>query len=98
VDYEIRDTGSVRELTLRGRLTFEGNGRFRKIIDGLGGQPHRPLTVDVSQLDFIDSAGLGMLLLLKEAVGGRATLQGPQGQVKRLLAASGFHTLMPIAG
>jgi stage II sporulation protein AA (anti-sigma F factor antagonist) len=97
VDYEIKDTGSVRTLTLRGRLTFQGNERFREIVDGLNGQPHRALGVDVSQLDFIDSAGLGLLLLLNEAAGGMVTLHRPQGQVKRLLAASRFNTLMAIA-
>ncbi len=98
MEYQIRDTGSAREVTLRGRLTFDGNEHFRAIVDRLSEQPHRPVNVDVSQLDFIDSAGLGMLLLLKEAIEGHITLQAPQGQVKRLLAASHFNTLMPIVG
>lgn len=98
MDYEIKDTGSAREVTLRGRLTFDGNERFRTIVESLSGQPQRPVTVDVSQLEFIDSAGLGMLLLLKDALTGHLTLQAPQGQVKRLLAASHFNTLMPIVG
>ncbi len=98
MDYEIRDKGSSREIALSGRLTFEGNERFRTIIERLAEQPPRQVLVDISQLEFIDSAGLGMLLLLKESQGGRITLQAPQGQVKRLLAASHFNSLMPIVG
>lgn len=98
MDYEIRDSGLAHELSLRGRLTFDGNEHFRTMIESLADLPRRQVNVDISQLEFIDSAGLGMLLLLKESQAGRITLQAPQGQVKRLLAASHFHTLMPIVG
>jgi len=98
VEYEIGDAASGGVLTLCGRLTFQENEGFRRIVDGLARQPKTLLTVDVSQLDFIDSAGLGMLLLLNEAAGGHVTVSGPQGQVKRLLTASRFNTLMPVIG
>ena len=98
MEYEIGDAASGGALVLRGRLTFHENEGFRRIVDGVVRQPNQSLTVDVSQLDFIDSAGLGMLLLLNEAAGGRVTVSGPQGQVKRLLTASRFNTLMPVVG
>lgn len=98
MDYDIGETASGCALTLSGRLTFRENEDFRRIIDGLPGKVGKTLSVDVSHLEFIDSAGLGMLLLLGEAVEGRVTLSGPQGQVKRLLTASRFNTLIPIIG
>lgn len=96
MDYDLKNTGDGHELALRGRLTFEGNERFRAIIDTLGAGRSEGLSVDLSQLEFIDSAGLGMLLLLTECPCGTVTLRTPRGQVKRLLAASRFDTLMAI--
>ncbi|WP_158240672.1 STAS domain-containing protein [Telmatospirillum siberiense] len=96
MDYDIRDTGTVHELALRGRLTFDSNERFRTIVDTLTAGKPRSLRIDVSQLEFIDSAGLGMLLLLKESQSGPVILRAPQGQVKRLLAAARFDSLMTI--
>lgn len=96
MDYDLKDTGLVYELALRGRLTFDGNERFRTIVDALATRQSHPLRIDVSQLEFIDSAGLGMLLLLREYQTGTVTLHAPQGQVKRLLAASRVDSLIPI--
>ena len=96
MDFELENNASERALTLRGRLTFQENEDFRRIVDQLATQTRQALTVDMSDLDFIDSAGLGMLIVLNEVVEGRVTLSGQQGQVKRLLTASRFHTLMSI--
>ncbi len=99
MEYEIRTGGPATELLLRGRLTFDGNERFRQIVERVATQAGRAVVADVAGLDFIDSAGLGMLLLLNEAmeaVGAKLTLRRPQGQVKRLLGASHFHRLVPV--
>jgi anti-anti-sigma factor len=99
VDYVIRESGKVSEIALSGQLTFEDHEKFRGMIDTLRGQPGRAITVDLGGLDFIDSAGLGLLLLLHEAVGAsdsRCALRTPQGQVRRLLAVARFETLVPI--
>lgn len=99
MEYDIRDRGDTREVILRGRLTFDGNETFRKVVEALAAQPGVAAVIDLSDLEFIDSAGLGMLLLLREAMveaGGRLSMRHPQGQVKRLFAASQFSTLVPI--
>lgn len=96
MDFEIKDIGGVRELCLRGRLTFEANGAFRTIVETVGAGARSRTIVDLSRLDFIDSAGLGMLILLKEACG-NLLLRAPKGQVQRLLAASRFDAIVPFA-
>ncbi|MTJ80382.1 MAG: STAS domain-containing protein [Telmatospirillum sp.] len=96
MDFEIKDFGGASELWLRGRLTFDANVTFRTIFETLGKKHGQRITADISGLDFIDSAGLGMLLLLKEASGDRLTLRSPRGQVNRLLSACHFHTIVPV--
>ncbi|MDR3439813.1 STAS domain-containing protein [Telmatospirillum sp.] len=98
MDFELKDLGNSCELFLQGRLTFDGNAAFRTIIETLEKKSGRSAIVDLSGLDFIDSAGLGMLLLLQETCGRGLSLRAPKGQVRRLLAAAHFQTIVPIAG
>ncbi|HVI50443.1 MAG TPA: STAS domain-containing protein [Candidatus Sulfotelmatobacter sp.] len=99
MEYEIRDLGQRSEIFLKGRLTFEGNETFRQIYDTVEAVPARPVTLDVSAVDFIDSAGLGMVMLLRDctaAKGGSLALRNPKGQVRRLLDICHMDSLLPI--
>lgn len=95
MEYEIKNIGAGSELFLRGHLTFEGNEAFREVMNKLAAR--RDLMIDASGLEFIDSAGLGMLLLLHETLSGtgaKLSLRRAQGQVRRLLVASHFDRLV----
>jgi anti-anti-sigma factor len=99
VEYEIRDNGEARDVALSGRLTFDANQVFREIVQLVATGKGRAVALDLSRLDFIDSAGLGMLLVLREAAESASValvLRGARGQVQRLLTVSHFHTLVPI--
>lgn len=83
----------VATIALSGRLTFTENAAFRRVVEGLAQQPCRDVVVDLSALDFLDSAGMGMLLVVRDLVaerGGRATLSGAAGQVARMLRLAKF--------
>jgi anti-anti-sigma factor len=50
-------------------------------------------------LEFIDSAGLGMLLIIRDklnAKNGSVLLRGSQGQVQKMLKLGNFETLFVI--
>jgi len=86
--------------TVAGQLTFSDHARFRdmarQLIAGQGDQ----LVIEFGGLDFIDSAGLGMLLLLREEAAAKqrsVVLRNAQGQVKRMFAVSRFETLFVVA-
>jgi HptB-dependent secretion and biofilm anti anti-sigma factor len=83
-------------VSLSGKLTFEDNTKFRQILTLLDKGDVKTLDMDFSDLDFIDSAGLGMLLLLRQECMNRNTslsLQATRGQVKRIFAISKFDQL-----
>lgn len=57
----------------------------------------RRIVVDASELDFLDSSGLGVLLAAwqrMQRVGGRLELRGVHGQPARILALTGSDTLL----
>lgn len=102
MDYTVRDGNGVREVFLKGQLTFEADEDFRKIIGGMEmdrtGAGVLEVVLDMGGLDFIDSAGLGLLVLANNTANRshvRLSMRGPRGQVRDLIEMSEFHTLIP---
>lgn len=98
MQYNIQDSGSKKEVFLQGRLTFSDNLLFRKIVDDIKEFSGSKCVFDLSDLEFIDSAGLGMLMLLKDALENTPftiSLRGAEGQVKRMLEIAKFDALIP---
>jgi anti-anti-sigma factor len=86
-------------LVLKGRFDFQAHQQFRKAIDGLlrDGQPR--LTVDLSEVNFIDSSALSMLLAAREdlkKVGGWVVLNRPQEYVNKILKLCQFDQLFQV--
>jgi HptB-dependent secretion and biofilm anti anti-sigma factor len=98
--YEIIEGGRGATLVLRDQLTFSDRDGFDTVIDRLLGKgSSRVVVVDLAQLDYMDSAGLGMLLTLRdraEKTGVEARLAKPKGDVRELLALACFDTLFSI--
>jgi anti-sigma B factor antagonist len=98
--YELSDTPNGRSLSLRDNLTFEDRAAFEALIpQALAGG--KALVVVLERLDYMDSAGLGMLLTLRdkaEQAGVPVLLSKPRGEVRELLALACFDTLFPIEG
>jgi HptB-dependent secretion and biofilm anti anti-sigma factor len=90
------DNDAVR---IAGEFTFTDHASFKSMIDRLleGNSPS--VTMDLGQLKFIDSAGLGMLLLARDAFGKadrKLVLRAPSGQVKRMFGLTKFDTLFSV--
>jgi HptB-dependent secretion and biofilm anti anti-sigma factor len=86
-------------VTLNGRLTFPDHPAFRALTSRLLGSEGHPLALELHELEFIDSAGLGMFLIARdEALRMQRTLilRSPRGQVKRMFELSKFDTLFAI--
>ena len=86
-------------LVLSGSFTFSDNQSFRALLTDI--QEARPsnVTVDMGGVDFIDSAALGMMLLLRDTMqtgGISLELRNPQGQIKKMFDLSNFNELFII--
>jgi anti-anti-sigma factor len=91
MDYRIDSNGTQTRVTIAGRLTFSDHGKVRNLIQEMVNSTAKRVVLDLSKLDFVDSSGLGMLLVAREElVQSRKSfvLRGAQGQVKRVLAVA----------
>jgi|AGTN01.1.fsa_nt_gi Anti-anti-sigma regulatory factor (antagonist of anti-sigma factor) len=84
---------TVLRIALNGRLTFAENGAFRQVVEAIGQAGKAEVVFDLGGLDFIDSAGMGMLLVARDAAGAQAggiRLRRAGGQVGRMLHLAKF--------
>ena len=87
------------EVMMSGRFTFGDHTAFRKMIDEMRSFEADTHVLDLSDIEFIDSAGLGMLLLARdegEKSQRTVVLRGAKGQVKRMLEVARFDTLFQL--
>ncbi len=94
---EFSDDGS--RVRLKGHLTFPDHPAFRAMATRLLASAEQPLVIELSELDFVDSAGLGMFLIARdEALSNqrRLVLRAPRGQVQRMFEIAKFATLFAV--
>lgn len=99
MDYGIESKDQDTVVRLRGRLTFNDHAKLRGLIREmlqLSGKRH---ILDLSALEFVDSAGIGMLLIAREElanVNKTLVLRSAQGQVKRVLTVAQLSKIVTI--
>ncbi|MGE5505969.1 MAG: STAS domain-containing protein [Actinomycetota bacterium] len=97
--YEIAMGAGGPVLVLRDQLTYSDRDAFEALIADLLARASKNVTVDLNALDYMDSAGLGMLLTLRDQAQRRAAevvLRRPKGDVAELLALACFDSLFVI--
>jgi len=80
-------TDKAATVRIEGRWTFSEHAAARAMIGELLEVPGTHVVLDVSGLDSIDSAGIGMLLIAYEEMrrhGKTAALTGAHGRVQRV--------------
>lgn len=85
-------------ITIDGNLAFDLNRDFRQAYQRI--PPHRPVVVDLTRSGYVDSAGLGMLIQLREFLGGDkapVTLLGANETIRTILDVANFARLFRIA-
>lgn len=83
----------VDEVWLSGELDVQTAPQFRDALAGLGGT----IVVDVSNLQFIDAAGLSALVLANQRgaqPSGLLSVRGARGLVRRVIEVGGLGTLL----
>lgn len=96
----IDNNGNHAALRLDGHFNMEAHAPFRHAYrQVLDDNTVRALTLDLSGVEYIDSSGLGMLLLLQEETETRGiaiVLSGCQPFVLRVLTTANLHNLFKI--
>jgi len=98
--YDIHLNDGSAEIHLHGELTFAQHRKFRHVVSKLKSHAPGQVVVNLSKVEYIDAAGLGLLLVARDTVsdkGGAMELKGAQGQVGRMLRVARFSDLFPAA-
>lgn len=91
----VEERGSIRIQPGR-RFDFSCHGKFREASAQVG--PGSEVVIDLGETTYMDSAALGMLIVLGEKVGGtkRVRLANASGQPRDVLKLANFQNLFLI--
>jgi anti-anti-sigma factor len=93
-------TGGVTKVALRGRLDTLAAEAVDLRFSVIAGAK-RAVVVDLSDLEFLASLGIRVLLTSAKAVqrkGGKLAIVAPEGNILMVLQTAGIDTLIPIFG
>jgi len=89
----VEDRADAVVLRLTGVLGSESEGRFMRVLDGLGLDGDKRVVADLEGLTFIDSAGLRLILEARsrcEGAGAGFAIVPGKGQVGRAFEIAGL--------
>jgi len=87
----VRQSGDVSLVDLAGRITLgEGSGLVRSTIKELVNSGHKNILLNLKDVSYLDSAGLG------ELVGAYASVTYAEGNIKLLNPQAKVHDLLQI--
>lgn len=93
--------GSKAVIKLNGRFDFNTHRDFRAAYEPLLADAEiKAVGVDFSSVDYLDSSALGMLLMLRDKMGGankEVALSSVRGNVKQVLDIANFGKLFQIS-
>ena len=99
IEVERSDHGGIPVLRVRGEIDVASAPQFRAPVLDLMSQPSDTLIVDMSDVTFIDSTGLGVLLDAEKrsrAAGKSLRLVVTQPHVRRLLELTGLDEVLNV--
>lgn len=86
-----RDSGNVIVIDLSGRITLgEGSALLRQMIRDHLGKGHKKIILNLGDVNYIDSSGIG------ELVSGFTTVKNQGGELKLLNLTKKVHDLLQI--
>jgi len=98
MEYRIKDSeNGAFTATFTGDITFSENVAFRQLLKDLADRDIESCVFDLSAVDMVDSAGLGMFLIAKEqadTAGWKLSVSGAQGHVASMLKLTKLSDLL----
>jgi anti-anti-sigma factor len=94
---KVEKQDGIVTVQVAGRFDFTCHQEFRRAYEQV--EDVRAFRIDLAATDYIDSSALGMLLLLRESAGGRASIElvNCKPAVRRVLEIANFGSLFPLS-
>lgn len=99
MNYLVSDQGDHTLCAIEGELTFNHQDSFRTMLDEMVARTASDVVLDLSKIEFIDSSGMGMLLLAQERAdetGKAMKVCGIHGQVQKMVELASLHEVLDI--
>lgn len=97
MDYKEKIDIDTITIYASGKLVFSDHYLIRSIVENAIN--YKNIIIDMTNLDFIDSAGLGMLIIINETLngsGGSLSILNPKGQVVRVFKTAKMYEILNI--
>ena len=99
MEYTKKLKGNNCDIEISGRFSSEDSAQTQQIISYINDNKVTNLSIEMSNVDFIDSSALGQLLVIKDNIDknhGSITIKGAKGHVKEMLDVSSFDQIFNI--
>ncbi len=97
----VRDASNVQIVDLKGKITLGGGDVVvRDVVSNLLKEGHKQIVLNLSKVDYIDSAGIGELVACKKramAKDGDVKLLMPSESVYKVLSMVALHLIFDIS-
>jgi anti-anti-sigma factor len=97
MDYRLTNEDGDAKVVFTGDITFSENVSFRQVLKDIADQDVKSCVFDLSAVDMVDSAGLGMFLIAREqaeTAGWHLSVTGAQGHVASMLKLTKLSDLL----
>ena len=99
MEYSVLDKGDKKHVVVYGNIVPSSRSKFLEITKEFPNTTQKHWVLEVDELEYIDSAGLGMLIEFNEkaqANGIKVALSGAHGIVKRMFELSKFDEIFEL--
>ena len=104
IPYNVRQAGGVTVVELRGRITLEANVpgsgmTLHELIRDLLQQGHKHILLNLREVDYVDSSGIGALFgcfTTVKSQGGLLKLSNPIERIQNLLRLTMLNTVIEV--
>lgn len=99
MEYVKKIDGDTCNILLQGKFTFSDHLTFKEFFNLKNNKDIKNININLEKVEFIDSAALGLLLLMKDETDSSnisLCLVKPANQVKKMFQISRFYELFNI--
>lgn len=96
---QLTKNDDVIKIKISDKLAFDDHDSFRDLLSQISASGSKKCVMDLAELNTIDSAGLGMLMIAHETSekeNWEFVISQPQGMVRRMLEITEFNKLMTV--
>lgn len=97
---ELKQIGKLLVVNISGDVDHSNALAIRKVIDEeINSKEIQDLLFDFSELEFMDSSGIGMILgryKIISSLNGRVYIAQPNESVSKIINISGLHKIIPV--